>query len=378
MIIERLDIFSFPIPFKVVFRHASASRAKAENLIVAVTSDRGLIGYGEGCPRQYVTGETIETGATFIRKYAEEIIDAVRDISSLRDWISTHRHVIDQNPAVFCAVEIAILDLIGKIEKRPIEDIVGAPRLSGRFRYSAVLGDAPYPAFWWQFRRYWSHGFRDFKLKVSGNPGRDRRKIGLFKMKADASLRVRLDANNHWNSAEDCIRHIKGLAYDVFAIEEPLKAGDIQGFRRVGEACAAKIILDESFLRIEQLDALEDAERWIVNLRVSKMGGIIRSLEIAEKAAAFGIAVIVGAQVGETSILTRAALTVINAGRSNLLASEGAFGTNLLTRDLTSPVVMFGAGGVLDLDELSIAQSAGLGLQIHHEDLVPLHPPSEK
>ena len=82
-----------------------------------------------------------------------------------------------------------------------------------------------------------------------------------------------------------------------------------------------------------------------MNVRVSKMGGIGRSLEVVEAAAKLGVGVIVGAQVGETSILTRAGLTVMQAARQSLVAAEGAFGTHLLREDLTEESLMFGDGG---------------------------------
>ena len=59
------------------------------------------------------------------------------------------------------------------------------------------------------------------------------------------------------------------------------------------------IILDESLTRRAQLDSLDAAGRWLVNVRVSKMGGLHRSLALAAEAAARGIGVIVGAQVGK-------------------------------------------------------------------------------
>ena len=96
------------MPFRAVFRHASASRAQAENLIIVAYSDCGKVGYGEGCPLRYVTGETVESGAAFVRKYAGSIIDSVTDAQSLRAWANTHREVIDQNPAAYCAIEIAL------------------------------------------------------------------------------------------------------------------------------------------------------------------------------------------------------------------------------------------------------------------------------
>ncbi len=237
MRIERLDIFTFPVPFKVVFRHAAARRDRAENIIVVARSACGRVGYGEGCPRRYVTGETVQSSIAFIQQHAVAIVANIQDLDGLKNWIDANRGAIDQNPAAFCAIELALLDLLGKIAGRPIEDILGIPRLGGAYRYSAVLGDAPYLAYWWQFRRYRGGGFRDFKVKVSGNPGRDRRKIGVFRNNPDPALRVRLDANNLWHQADDCIRHINGLSYDFFAIEEPLQEGDLPGLHN----CARRI-----------------------------------------------------------------------------------------------------------------------------------------
>lgn len=369
MRIERLDVFTFPVPFRVTFRHASASRARAENLIVAARSDCGRVGYGEGCPRAYVTDETVRGAVDFVRDVAGSIVGAVSDAAGLGAWAEDQRRLIDRNPAAFCAVELAILDLIGQVTRRPVEDIVGAPRLAGRFSYSAVLGDAPHLAYRWQFRRYWKRGFRDFKVKVSGDPERDRAKMRVFRNRSDPSLRVRLDANNHWTSAERCIRHIAAMGHEISAVEEPLQAGDLDGFARVGEECGARIILDESITRVEQLERLDDPDRWIVNVRVSKMGGIRRSLHLAGVAADRGVGVIVGAQVGETSLLTRAGLTVMSAAGDRLVAAEGAFGTHLLRQDLTESCLMFGAGGVLDSENVD-GSAAGLGLAVRAGDLV--------
>ena len=369
MRIQRLDVFTFPVPFRTVFRHASASRRRAENLIVAAHSDTGHIGYGEGCPRDYVTGETVDGGAAFIRRYADAITAEVSDERELSAWTDAHREVIDRNPAAFCAVELAALDLFGKIRGVPVEDLLGVPRLDGVFIYSAVLGDAPCLVYRWQLRRYWKLGFRDFKVKVSGDRRRDGRKLEAFLDRGDPRLRLRLDANNHWTSVDECIRHIADLPGNIFAVEEPLQAGDLDGFRQVGAACGTDIILDESLTRRAQLDSLDAAGRWLVNVRVSKMGGLHRSLALAAEAAARGIGVIVGAQVGETSILTRAGLTVMNAARSNLAAAEGAFGTRLLRQDLTSESLMFGYGGALPAANVKGRAGPGLGLQVRKQSL---------
>jgi hypothetical protein len=72
--------------------------------------------------------------------------------------------------------------------------------------------------------------------------------------------------------------------------------------------------------------------------------------------------VIVGAQVGETSVLTRAQLTAARSAGDALVAQEGAFGTFLLERDVCDPPLMFGAGGVLDASAYPMLTGPGLGV----------------
>ena len=370
MRLASLEVFCFPMPFRTVFRHAAASRSRTDNLIVAAHSACGLTGYGEGCPRAYVSGETIASGLAFIERHRESLTRNIHDVPSLKAWMVHHRTAIDHNPAAFCAVELAILDVIGQASRCPVEDLVGVPRLDGAFRYSAVVGDAPYPAYRWQFYRYRKLGAHDFKIKLSGDLKRDRRKLGVFRNAPEGLLRVRLDANNLWDSPEACIAHIRALRHRCFAIEEPLRAGDLGGFARVGEACATGVILDESLLRPEQMDALGSGDGWLVNIRVSKMGGLIRALTVAAAARKRGIGIIVGAQVGETSLLTRAGLALMSGVGQELVAAEGAFGTYLLREDLTSPCLMFGSGGVLRAQEAAGDGRWGLGLSVRRDALV--------
>src|SRR4051794_8588477 len=61
MRIRSLNLFHVAVPLKKKIRHASHERVTSDNLIVRVTLDDGQTGYGEGVPRSYVTGETIES-----------------------------------------------------------------------------------------------------------------------------------------------------------------------------------------------------------------------------------------------------------------------------------------------------------------------------
>lgn len=358
MSLRVLSVRSLRIPFKQSFAHASAVRSVTESVLVRVVDGEGREGVGEGCPRRYVTGETVESIQQFIEAYRGEWVE-FSGLDDLTRWVVDHAAIVDRNPAGWCAVEIACLDLFGRRAAMPIERLIGVPTLRGPFRYSAVLGTETMAAFDKQFAQYLAAGFLDFKVKVTGRVQEDIDK--LSKLAALPNCRVRLDANNHWIRAEDAIASLRQLPRPISAIEEPLSVGDLEGCRQVAEALGVRIVLDESLLRADQCDALaRDPARWMVNIRVSKMGGLVRSLAVAERAKQRGIPIVVGAQVGETSILTRAALPVAQAYRDVVMAQEGAFGTHLLEHDICQPTVMFGNGGVLLPDALSTRPGLGL------------------
>lgn len=360
---ETIRAEALTIPFKVAFRHASAERQAMQSLWVQVRSSTGTTGVGEGCPREYVTGESLATAAAFVDRHGDEWRAAIGDLDSLRSWIALHRAEIDANPAAWSAVEIALLDCMGKEAGLDVERLLGVPALSGRYRYSAVIGDGSQAAFEAQLAHYLKAGFGDFKIKLSGILERDLAKVRTLARAGIAPTAVRADANNLWSDHRAAISHLVALGFPFFAIEEPLKVGDHAGMRALADALQTRIILDESALREEQLGALrDDARRWIVNLRISKMGGLVRSLQVARAAMEHGLRVVVGAHVGETSVLTRAGLTVATLARDILVAQEGAFGTHLLGRDAVTPSLMFGAGGVLDLD-VCRPLGPGLGLE---------------
>ena len=229
--------------------------------------------------------------------------------------------------------------------------------------HAAVLGDAIPEAFHAMAERYWRTGFRDFKVKLSNDSARDRDKMAVFDAWPRESRRLRADANNLWKTSDEAIAGLQGLAVPFFAIEEPIGRDRHRDLSEISRALNCAVILDESFLRRDQLPRLTPpSSQWLLNVRVSKMGGLIRSLDVVEAARAAGIGVIIGAQVGETSLLTRAALTVATAAGDALVAQEGAFGTFLLERDVCDPPLMFGAGGILGADAHPMLTLPGLGI----------------
>jgi hypothetical protein len=127
------------IPFKQAFAHATATRFCTESILVAAESSKGAHGVGEGCPRKYVTGETIQIATIFFDLH-REVWEQFRSLEDLQSWVRTNSERIDVNPAVWCAVGLDIFDLWGQEHGQSIEGFLNLQELSGQFQYSPVPG----------------------------------------------------------------------------------------------------------------------------------------------------------------------------------------------------------------------------------------------
>src|SRR4051812_34020981 len=86
--VRSIDLYHVAVPLKMKIRHASHERVTSDNLVVRVTLDDGQVGYGEGVPRVYVTGETIAT--TFDTLGA---LDVARHFGRPRDYAEVVRRL---------------------------------------------------------------------------------------------------------------------------------------------------------------------------------------------------------------------------------------------------------------------------------------------
>lgn len=337
----RISWASVPIPFRTPFAHASATRRAAENLIVRVEDVDGRVGLGEGCPRAYVTGETVASAADAVARWSRDLLH-LDDLESLRAWLIDRQAEIAAAPSAFCAAELALLDLFARQADQPVEDLLGVAQRREPLVVTAVYGDKPAAIFLLQQARFRAAGMTVAKMKLSASPGRD-----AWRAKRLARVGpLRLDANNLWPDAEAALKGLSALRGLAWAVEEPVQPQDWQGIATVGRESGLAIILDESFGGLEDFHRLEPGPRYLINLRLSHGGGLIRTLAAIQAAEQRGVEVILGSHVGETSILARAGLVAAAAARS-LAGYEGAYGTRLLKHDLVTPSLGFGDDGKL-------------------------------
>ena len=95
MEIKTLICHILKIPFKMSFKHHSAERNVTQTLIVVAETSSGVVGIGEGCPREYVTGENLKSCQDFLKTYANDVRRNIHSIEDLKSWVEQHQFLIE-------------------------------------------------------------------------------------------------------------------------------------------------------------------------------------------------------------------------------------------------------------------------------------------
>jgi len=344
------------VKLKSTFRHAAAERKAGDS--VWVRARRGdLAGFGEGCPRTYSAGDDTPSSIQWVQDTFGDRALPFQTLDDLFQWVKANAGLIDRYPSAWCAVETALLDLFAREQGCSVEALLGLSESRRRGTYTAVLGDDNRWKFTTIADQYLVRGFSDFKIKLSGLQERDQEKIAilsdLIEQHGVSDPRIRLDANNLWKDRPgEASAYLNSLGGKIYAVEEPIGRGDAQGLSQVSTATGLPVVLDDSLCTMADLEQYSDLPgKYIANVKVSRFGGLIRSLRLIEQLKKMGWPIIVGCHVGETSLLTRAALIPAGAAGQQLIAQEGAYGDYLVEREPVQPMLKFGRHGVLDLDQ---------------------------
>jgi len=172
--IERIEASLVELPFRFSFGHALAARASSTNLVVVVLLDDGSIGYGEGVPREYVTGETPDGAQDrVVQEYGPTLVGRsfpAEDVAGQLRRLCDDLHAERSAPAAaWCAVETALLDAIGHSRGQPAAELLGSPARQ-TIQYGGVVPFANGPTLAGMLLFCRLYGFEDVKLKLGRGP----------------------------------------------------------------------------------------------------------------------------------------------------------------------------------------------------------------
>lgn len=343
-------IYALGIPFVESFKHSSHERSFSDVVVVRVVDEAGNVGYGEGLPRPYVTGERVESMVAFL---AERLWPAIagRDVPMIAGPDETpamdaflpdlEAPGLVAPHAARAAMELAVLDCLLKRQGRSLSHLL--PPVRDQLTYSGVITAGSLEKAVQHARQMKLVGLSAIKIKV-GVDG-DLERVRAIREVFGPAASLRLDANGAWSLAEARAALAALAPYDLAAVEQPLARGPLADWAALREASPIPIMVDESLVTMGDAEALIAARATdYFNLRVSKCGGVLRAHAMGLLALEAGLRLQVGSQVGETAIGS-AAGRHLAAALPELDFLEGSFGTLLLTEDVSLEPVKFGHRG---------------------------------
>ena len=344
-------------PFDISFLSSQALRTKSESVILRVDYDNGVFSYGESAPRAYVTGESLSSASELIRdRFAPLLLHReIGNLENVRAILNDledacHRKAGKSYHSALGAVDIALLDGLGKVEKKPVASFLGP------LHHGSPPQSISVPFFSAEEIRQLAHRFRDYrfthlKVLVGDDPSWNADRLKLLRSLFGDGVELRIEVNGKW-SLEQAVAHVKALKkFRIVAVEQPLPAHDVEGLRRFREETGMRVVADESLCTLSDAKRLIDSRACdILNIKISKCGGLLRAKAIADFALSAQVPCQMGAHVGETEILTAAGRHF--AATTDLLWVEGGY-TFLL---------FGGRGGLMSGAAKEEVQGPGLGL----------------
>jgi o-succinylbenzoate synthase len=343
------------IPLVKPFIIASGPQTHYHGVLVKVCAG-DHVGWGEAAPSKRVTGETERS--------------VIRTLKRLAPRLKGRRPTLDLIPTIFnakvpsavAALDMAIHDLVARIEDRPVRDLYLAkgqrPRSSIETSITVSVGDLETTVR--HAQELVDKGATTLKVKIGTDPGLDIERVVTLR-KTFPKVKIRLDGNQGYNE-DEAVKVLQALEpYDIQFIEQPVPRRATRAMARIMKRTSIPIMADEALLdhaSLERIIAKGSAD--MINIKLMKVGGIREGHRIARTAIEAGLGIMVGCMIE-----TRVGIT---AGTHLALADEGIGHTDLdghldLDLDITH------GGARTRLGKNRIPRTPGLGLTISDEAL---------
>ena len=256
-----------------------------DSTIVGVETDTGLIGYGEVCP----------LGPFYLPAYADGVRAGLRELGphligedprQLTKLNRTMDAALKGHPYVKSGLDIACWDLLGQATGLPVCELLGGRYGADVHLYRAISQESP-EQMAAKVAGYRAEGYRRFQLKVGGNPDVDIARIFAVAAQLQPGDRLVADANTGWVQHE-AVRVAKAVRdVDVY-IEQPCLTYE--------ECLAVRRQIPHPFVLDENIDDLgillrakADLAMDVVNLKISKLGGLTKIKQARDLCVSMGI-----------------------------------------------------------------------------------------
>ena len=368
MHIESVNIFKITLPFQGNFAISRLEGRSSTRIVVEVTADQKRVnGYGEGVPIEFVTGETAETVTKDVAAFVSGAFfpHQLTDVSQIWDFVDRLPSGKEHNAAL-CAIEMALLDALGKEQKRSVLAFLPQQFCTPSIHYGASITLGDRARIQQLCHMIKSIGMRHLRIKMASDFEQNKTALETVREVFGADCEQRVDPNGIWDF-ELAMSHLPLLAkYGVKIIEEPM-ARTNQGFSEFAEAVRARgltLMACESAPTLPHVKAIvQEGYYRRFNVKLCRSGGFRRALEIIDYLRWEKIPFQIGCTLGEAGLLS-AAGRALGLVCSDAVTYDGSYVRFMLKENIIEEDVTFGPGG-----QAGPLGGVGLGVTVKREKL---------
>jgi L-alanine-DL-glutamate epimerase-like enolase superfamily enzyme len=281
----------------------------ANSMVVRIEDTEGHVGWGEASEAPMMNGETVPGMLAAVEHLMPSLIGL--ELAGPGDFYGAIRRRIYGNDGAIGALDIAIYDLFGKREGKPVYDLLGGKKRD-RVPVLWMLAANKTAPDVEAAKRKAGEGFIAFKVKTGINPpAEDLPRCRAVRDAVGAAPRISADANMGFAFA-DAIAFAEGAGdAGLDFIEQPIDAHDLSGMAKITEAAGTSgkvgICADEGIHTLDDVTAHHDAKAATgCGFKIIKLGGLTRVREGAALADSYGFHVNIAGKMAETAIASAA------------------------------------------------------------------------
>ncbi|HSY60844.1 MAG TPA: dipeptide epimerase [Cytophaga sp.] len=313
MIITQIELYKSPIKLKEPFKISLGVLTHANNVIVRIHTENGLIGSGECSPFMTIHGESMDTAFVVGQYLAKGMIGkSSLDIEKNADVLDS---IIFGNACIKSAFNIALYDLAAQHAKLPLYAFLGGSNNKILQTDYTVSIDEP-TKMAQDAVQIKKNGFEIIKVKVGGTKEQDVERIRMIREAVGFDIQVRIDANQGWDAAL-ALETLKALSvFKIQHCEEPINRAFVDLLPAIKAESPIPIMADEScctHFDAQRLIHMKACDSF--NIKLSKSAGITNALKIIALAEQANLPIQVGGFL-ESRLGFTAAAHVALAGKT--------------------------------------------------------------
>lgn len=273
------------LPYQLQFVHpfvlAHGTRSYTNVVYVGIT-EGNQIGWGEAALPPYLS-ETQDSVIQFLKQINLKGFSAKHGVAGVCDYL---KKLGAENKTAKAAIEMAVYDLWGKLNLKPLREILELKAQMPPSTYTISLCNKDELL----EKLKVAESFPLLKIKLG--TGQDRAFVELLKTYSDKAFAV--DANQGWNNMEQA-QALSSWLQEMGAvlIEQPFAKSDFEKHGQFSRLVSLPVFADESFQSYDDLEKLKDNFSGI-NIKLSKCGGLSEAFKIKTEAAKLGLKILVG------------------------------------------------------------------------------------